>query len=180
MSKDEKVTTQTLRNAVNLALEHKSLRTVAREIGISAAGLKKFAEGSSDIYGPTRRRMLPWYRLFRETLPQAPEPGAVAAAVDVLLSDMPAELQGDTRAELGAILVEAYAGFVRGTEAAAVPPRPARSARRTSGPAPAAATAPAQPSRVYLLVTMDHAAFPLLDLPPGATVLNLPGPMPRA
>lgn len=183
MSEDEKViSTQTLRNAVNLALEQKSSRALAREIGISPTGLKKFAEGSGELYWPTRRRMQAWYREFRKTLPQAPDPAVVAAAVDVLLGGMPVELQREPRDELSDILGKAYAGLEGGALAAAVPLWPgARTLRQSARQAPAAsAQAPAQPSRVYLVGTTAQTPFLLADLPPGAAVFTLPGSMPRA
>ncbi|HEX2080499.1 MAG TPA: hypothetical protein VHG08_22540 [Longimicrobium sp.] len=53
-------TIQRLREAVRGVAENTSLRKVARDIGMSPSGLKKFLEGAAP-YSPTRRRLHRWY-----------------------------------------------------------------------------------------------------------------------
>lgn len=48
------------REAVRTMAENTSLRKVAKEIGMSASGLKKFLEGAAP-YSPTMRRLHRWY-----------------------------------------------------------------------------------------------------------------------
>lgn len=52
---------ETVRDRVRLWVELRGLRPVARDIGVSASGLKKFARGlSRRPYGPTWRCLLAW------------------------------------------------------------------------------------------------------------------------
>ncbi|MFL5383065.1 MAG: hypothetical protein ACJ8GN_11160 [Longimicrobiaceae bacterium] len=80
-----------LRESVRRAVEAYSLRHVARQIGLSHIGLKRFIEGA-EPYSSTRRRLLHWY------VSHAAEMRAVAvsdetagAALAVLLDGVPPE-----------------------------------------------------------------------------------------
>lgn len=76
-----------LRDAVRAVAENTSLRKVARDIGMSASGLKKFLEGAAP-YSPTRRRLRRWLvqhsgaQHGRVELPEA------NAALRVLIHDL--------------------------------------------------------------------------------------------
>lgn len=79
-----------LRDMVSHQVERTSLRGVAREIGMSPTGLKKFLLGTSP-YSPTLRRLRKWY-LQHASLPT----GEVSyhdasAALVVLTHDLPPE-----------------------------------------------------------------------------------------
>jgi hypothetical protein len=79
-----------LRGSVAAHVEKTSLRRVARAIGMSATGLKKFLEGA-DPYGPTLQRLRTWYVKY------AAVPGGhlgledASAAMNVLLADLAPE-----------------------------------------------------------------------------------------
>ena len=79
-----------LRSAAAARVEHTALRGVAREIGMSPTGLKKFLLGTAP-YSPTLRRLRKWY-IHHAALPT----GEVAyddasAAIAVLTHDLPGE-----------------------------------------------------------------------------------------
>jgi transcriptional regulator with XRE-family HTH domain len=59
-----------LRNAAALEVEATSLRSVAREIGMSPTGLKKFLNGTMP-YAPTLRRLRRWHEERLERLAKA-------------------------------------------------------------------------------------------------------------
>lgn len=64
-----------------------SLRTTAREIGMSAGGLKKLLNGTTP-YAPTMRRLRSWYvRYIATTQPQLDLPTG-AAAISLLVRDL--------------------------------------------------------------------------------------------
>lgn len=79
-----------LRAAAATRVEHTSLRGVAREIGMSPTGLKKFLLGTAP-YSPTLRRLRKWF-VHRATLPLG-EVGRedVSAAIEVLTHDLPGQ-----------------------------------------------------------------------------------------
>lgn len=88
-------TTKHLRETAAARVENTSLRSVAREIGMSPTGLKKFLQGTSP-YSPTLRRLRSWYVQYA-----AVQQGHVGledayAAVNVLLHDLPPDPRRDT------------------------------------------------------------------------------------
>jgi len=89
-------TVQHLRQMAAARVERTSLRGVAREIGMSPTGLKKFLMGT-DPYSPTVRRLRRWYlHNSALTTSEVSEHDASAALV-VLMSD----LQPDPRRDAG-------------------------------------------------------------------------------
>jgi hypothetical protein len=100
-------TVQHLRDMAAARVESTSLRGVAREIGMSPTGLKKFLMGT-DPYSPTVRRLRKWY-LHHTALPT----GEVSihdasAAVVVLLNDLQPEPRRDASDALLDALERAY------------------------------------------------------------------------
>src|SRR3954462_11299295 len=87
-------TVQHLREMAAARVEHTSLRGVAREIGMSPTGLKKFLMGTAP-YSPTLRRLRKWY--LQHGANPAGEVGYAdaSAAICVLTHD----LVGDGRRE---------------------------------------------------------------------------------
>lgn len=79
-----------LREMAANRVENTSLRGVAREIGMSPTGLKKFLLGTAP-YAPTLRRLRKWY-IHHAALP-AGELGYedASAAIAVLTHDLPGE-----------------------------------------------------------------------------------------
>ncbi len=120
-----------LRDAVAETVEQGSLRGVAREIGMSPTGLKKFL-GGTDPYGPTLRKLVPWIEQHVLRSRPAPEPAVVASAVDVLVADFSDAEQVQLRADLAAILGRAYAGMAGAEDATGMVMRIQRPGARTA------------------------------------------------
>jgi hypothetical protein len=78
------------REAAAARVERSSLRKVAREIGMSPTGLKKFLQGTAP-YSPTLRRLRSWYVQHAETPADDLPPEAADAALTVLMDDLPSE-----------------------------------------------------------------------------------------
>src|SRR4051794_34203957 len=94
-------TVQHLREMAATRVQHTSLRGVAREIGMSPTGLKKFLLGTAP-YAPTLRRLRKWY-VHHAAVPT----GEVAyddasAAIAVLTHDLP----GEPRRETASVLLD--------------------------------------------------------------------------
>lgn len=53
-----------IRNALRFAIERKSLRAVAAQVGMSPTGLQEFVDGANP-YGKTRAKVRTWF--YRET-----------------------------------------------------------------------------------------------------------------
>ena len=144
------------RDVVAEAVEQGSLRGIAREIGMSPTGLKKLLAGT-DPYGPTLRKLVPWYeRRVLQTRP-APEAVIVASAVDLLLADFSDAEQVPLRTEIAGVLDRAYVGMEGAEEAT----RLVIGVRRPGARAP-------------------HAAPPqTTPTPQRESTAGIPGPRPR-
>lgn len=90
-----------LREAVRAMVENTSLRQVARQIGMSPSGLKKFLEGATP-YSPTRRRLHRWYVQHSEVRHGQVEFPEANAALRVLVHD----LTPDSRRRTASRMVE--------------------------------------------------------------------------
>jgi hypothetical protein len=97
-----------LREALSSRVEQRSLRRVAREVGMSPSGLQKFLGGTRP-YSGTRRKLERWY--VREA---ALDPtGAMShdlalAALRVLVHDLPIEGRGTALRRLTEALERSY------------------------------------------------------------------------
>lgn len=76
-----------LRESAQARVENTSLRSVAREIGMSPTGLKKFLQGTSP-YSPTLRRMRHWYVQYAAVQGGAVHREDASAALSVLVHDL--------------------------------------------------------------------------------------------
>lgn len=94
-------TVQHLREMAAARVENTSLRGVAREIGMSPTGLKKFLMGTSP-YSPTLRRLRKWY-LQHAALPTGEVSYHDASAAMVVLTH---DLQPDPRREAADCVLE--------------------------------------------------------------------------
>ncbi len=77
---------EAMREAVRLAVSIKSLRAVAREVGLSPMGLSNFLNGRQP-YTATRRKLTLWYAQHGAELGARED--AVRAALDILLEGLP-------------------------------------------------------------------------------------------
>jgi|tagenome__1003787_1003787.scaffolds.fasta_scaffold20989397_7 hypothetical protein len=79
-----------MRSLAAARVEHTSLRGVAREIGMSPTGLKKFLLGTAP-YSPTLRRLRRWYVHHAELPSGELEHRDAEAAIALLTHDLPGE-----------------------------------------------------------------------------------------
>lgn len=101
-------TVENMRNAVADRIRSKSLRSVAREIGMSAAGLTKFLGGSAP-YTPTLRRLRTWYVRHAAVKTGEVQPADVAAALRVLLFDLAPEPRRKAASRVIEVMADGYA-----------------------------------------------------------------------
>ncbi len=84
LADEDRVSVDTLRRAVAGSVSATSLRQVAREVGMSPTGLRKFLSGTTP-YSATRKKLEGWYvRRGR-----APDVHSALAALEVLVLDLP-------------------------------------------------------------------------------------------
>lgn len=100
-------TIDNMRDAVADRVRSNSLRSVAREIGMSAAGLMKFLAGSAP-YTPTMRRLRVWYVRYAAIKTGAVQPADAAAALNVLLFDLAPEPRQKAAARVIDATAEGY------------------------------------------------------------------------
>jgi hypothetical protein len=85
---DHRATTiQHMREAIAERVRKTSLRRVAREVGLSPTGLKKFINGS-DPYSPTVRRLNAWYLRYAALPMGHVETEDAGAALAILVADL--------------------------------------------------------------------------------------------
>ncbi|HEU0015130.1 MAG TPA: hypothetical protein VFQ45_15680 [Longimicrobium sp.] len=90
-----------LRQVAASRVENTSLRSVAREIGMSPTGLKKFLLGTAP-YSPTLRRLRSWFVQYASVQGESVAEAEASAALDVLVHD----LSPDHRRETAGCLLE--------------------------------------------------------------------------
>jgi|SRR5688500_2695886 len=100
-------TTKHLRETAAARVENTSLRSVAREIGMSPTGLKKFLQGTAP-YSPTLRRLRSWYVQYAALQAGAVGPEDAAAALSVLVHDLAPEARTATAGCLAECLARGY------------------------------------------------------------------------
>lgn len=99
---------QILRDQVADAIERRSLRSVARDVGLSPSGLQKFAEGAAP-YRNTRRKLTEWFTRQAQPIARGTvSTEAALAALDLLLHDLPRRRRSLTREEIIVQLRTAY------------------------------------------------------------------------
>jgi hypothetical protein len=97
-----------LRENVAIRVHATSLRSVARQVGMSPSGLEKFIAGGTP-YSNTRRKLVEWW--YREGTQSHLDLSAdgVAVALGTLVRDLPPERRERTLRELMGTLRELYA-----------------------------------------------------------------------
>jgi hypothetical protein len=79
-----------LRDAVALRVQATSLRSVARQVGMSPSGLDKFLNGGTP-YAKSRRKLFDWLQRERKNLPSGLTADGMAAALGALVRDLAPE-----------------------------------------------------------------------------------------
>ena len=82
-----------LREAVTIRVQATSLRSVARQVGMSPSGLDKFLSGAMP-YQKSRRRLFDWLTREHSKLGADVTTDAVAAALGSLVRDLPPDRRG--------------------------------------------------------------------------------------
>ena len=98
-----------LRENVAIRVQATSLRSVARQVGMSPSGLEKFLQGGVP-YTASRRKLLEWWSRERHRVISELTADGVAGALGRLVRDLPADRQEPAMAELVATLRTVYAG----------------------------------------------------------------------
>ncbi|HEU0301908.1 MAG TPA: hypothetical protein VFR37_20805 [Longimicrobium sp.] len=100
-------TTKHLRETAAARVENTSLRSVAREIGMSPTGLKKFLQGTAP-YSPTLRRLRSWYVQYAAVQQGHVGLEDASAALSVLVHDLSPDPRRDTAQCLMECLARGY------------------------------------------------------------------------
>lgn len=79
-----------LREAVTIRVQATSLRSVARQVGMSPSGLDKFLAGGMP-YQKSRRKLFDWLHRERANLGAGHTVDGIAAALGSLVRDLPPE-----------------------------------------------------------------------------------------
>lgn len=88
MSDRPQSTIDRLREAVTIRVQATSLRSVARQVGMSPSGLDKFLNGGMP-YQKSRRKLFDWLSRERGNLGAEHTVDSVAAALSSLVRDLP-------------------------------------------------------------------------------------------
>ncbi|HWK90430.1 MAG TPA: hypothetical protein VNP72_10605 [Longimicrobium sp.] len=88
-----------MREAAAARVENTSLRRVARDIGMSPTGLKKFLCGAAP-YSPTVRRLRNWYVRHAAAQQSDVETVDASAALSVLMHDLGSDSRRDAALEV--------------------------------------------------------------------------------
>lgn len=96
-----------LREAVEDGVASRSLRGVAREVGMSPSGLQKFRDGALP-YVSTRRKLERWYVREAAQYGRGPGAGSALAALHILTQDLPPPQRGEATGEILELLETAF------------------------------------------------------------------------
>jgi transcriptional regulator with XRE-family HTH domain len=97
-----------LREAVTIRVQATSLRSVARQVGMSPSGLDKFLNGAMP-YQKSRRRLFDWLHRERHNLGADLTVDGIAAALGSLVRDLPPDRRELALNTLLGTLQELYA-----------------------------------------------------------------------
>jgi hypothetical protein len=95
-----------LRRAIADRVASGSLRRVAREIGMSAPGLRSFLDGGTP-YEATRRKLVAWYVVRSGDEADELTSAAVEAVLALLLGHLPSSKRAEARAAVIRVLATA-------------------------------------------------------------------------
>jgi hypothetical protein len=99
-SGEPRISVSVLRGAVRDAIDRTSSHVVAKAVGLSAPGIREFANGA-EPRSATIRKLTAWYLRQRDSGSDAPVDAETAeAAIAFLLEHIPAQNRDDVRAAL--------------------------------------------------------------------------------
>jgi transcriptional regulator with XRE-family HTH domain len=96
-----------MRQVVAEHVDNTSLRKVARQLGMSPAGLRQFLDGAAP-YTPTLRRLRRWYPRYAAQAAGNVDPRDAATALTLLLHEFAPDPRGEVAAEILDTLAGAY------------------------------------------------------------------------
>lgn len=99
-----------IRALLTLRVEGASLRQVARDVGMSPSGLQKLLDGS-EPYTPTRRKLERWYVRESGRAYGVLDTETAAAAIELLLQDLPLHARPTAADRVRALLDELYSAI---------------------------------------------------------------------
>lgn len=92
-----------LRAAVQLRIEQRTLRSVAKDIGMSPSGLWSFVLATGRPYGATYQKLLSWY-VRDQARRDGITPESVQAALTLLVAQLPRAKRDQLRKEIIALV----------------------------------------------------------------------------
>jgi hypothetical protein len=101
-----------LREAVEGGIAARSLRGVAREVGMSPSGLQKFIDGATP-YSMTRRKLERWYVREAAQYGGGPGAGSALAALHILTHELPLQQREEATREILEVREAAHRGLHR-------------------------------------------------------------------
>ena len=107
LADEGRVSVDTLRRAVAGSVLATSLRQVARDVGMSPTGLRKFLSGTTP-YSATRRKLEHWYVRHG----RGPDLHSALSAIQVLVQDLPPAERIQAMEEILAVLGQSMSGKV--------------------------------------------------------------------
>jgi transcriptional regulator with XRE-family HTH domain len=105
-----------MRESAAARVRNTSLRGVAREIGMSPTGLKKFLQGT-EPYAPTLRRLRAWYVQYGASPAGEVKKEEASAALEVLVHDLSPDPRAETAGGMLELLGRGYELSGRGRPA---------------------------------------------------------------
>lgn len=96
-----------LREMVSIRVQATSLRSVARQVGMSPSGLEKFLQGGMP-YSGSRRKLYDWYTREGSQLRSDLTADGISAALGRLVQDLPDGQRAPAMAGVLEVLMEAY------------------------------------------------------------------------
>lgn len=96
-----------LREMVSIRVQATSLRSVARQVGMSPSGLEKFLQGGMP-YSGSRRKLYDWYTREGSQLRSDLTADGIAGALGRLVQELPGAHRDQAMVGVLGVLMEAY------------------------------------------------------------------------
>jgi hypothetical protein len=99
-----------LRDSITVHVQASSLRVVARQVGMSPSGLRKFLDGGLP-YSKSRKKLYEWYHRQRGQLHSELTCGEISEAIGALIQELPPERRARAMSDLVETLAGLYAQY---------------------------------------------------------------------